>query len=410
MAVPGDRSARDRFIRPHALFLGVACSFAACCLAGRLGSRHNLFEHFVRFHGPINPSTYFYPTASQVRALALSRLDPEKVAVVIGGNSILYGVGQSESEVWTRELQDRLGDGFCVLNLALWGSAPHEFGAVAAEAIAPDRPRLVLVTIAAPPAWPCVPDGVNHPYFYWDAFHQGLLLPDPGRAEVVARLPAERAGCNPPGEMPTKALLNSVCYFDDLWTGVNYSYAGTVWNRPLADKWYRPRSGMRDADVSAPDLAHRYRPELLDAEMNVVRARFGYGGCRKDGEGRWVENLSAPTWTDLQESARKCFPEACRKRTLMVVQAESPYYVDRLTADERAHYAALSRLTAEKLRGVGFAAAEMGDGFTAEDFADRCHLAPSGGSKLAGKVAGAVRQLAADLGYTHAPEPGHEGR
>jgi hypothetical protein len=404
----GSPGTGDRFVRPRALFLGAACAFAACCLAGRLGVRHNLFDSFERFHIYVNPSTCFYPTASQVRALGRARLDPDKVAVVIGGDSIMYGVGQPLPEVWTRHLQDRLGDGYCVLNLGLWASTPHEFGAVAAEVLSADRPRLILVADAPASAYPCVPDGVMHPYFFWDAYYKGLLRTYPERMAAIARVPPGRPGCTPADQAPARALLNSACYFDDLWNAVAYRRGGTVWNWRMPDTWYRPRRTLPDPEVPPPTPDSRHPPEVLDYNMTVVRGRFLYGGCKKDGSGRWVEDPAAPAWAALQDGARSCFPEPDRKRTLLVIVPESPYYVGRLSPDEQGHYRALGRLTAEKLEAAGFAALDAGDIFSAEDYADSRHLAASGGAKLAALVAGRVRRMAAELGYDRS-KPGGGG-
>ena len=65
---------------------------------------------------------------------------------VVGGNSVLYGAGQRGQELWTRHLQARLGDGYRVLNLALPGCHPAEFGGTAAEMLARDFPRLIFVS------------------------------------------------------------------------------------------------------------------------------------------------------------------------------------------------------------------------------------------------------------------------
>jgi hypothetical protein len=401
----------DRFVRPRAFFWGAACAFAACCLAGRLGSRHNPFEHFERFHFNLSCTTLFYPTASQLRALGEARLEPARVAVIVGGNSILFGVGQSESEVWTRQLQDRLGDGYRVLNLGMRGGDPHEFGAVAAEVLAADRPRLILVTDLYPAAYAGEPDGDQYRYLFWDAYYKGLLRPDPGREEVLAGLTARRRGRTEFQETRARALLDSGCYFDDLWTSVAYSRAGTVWTPLLADSWYRPRRRQADPEPPALPPERRYPPEHEGPATEIVRGWLTHNGCRRGPGGRWVDDPASPVWAGLRASACACFPQPYRARTLMVVTTESPHYVGRLTPDERELYYALSRLTAEKLEGAGFAALDMGDGFTVEDFSDRCHLAAAGGAKLADKVADRVRRLAGDLGYVRPEGVGDaEGR
>jgi len=109
------------------LLAGVVFAFVGCCVAGRLLSQRNPYKWFTRFHAYIHPTTYVYPTASQVRVLARERLDPNKIAVIVGGNSILHGHGQRVEHVWTRRLQKLLGDDYCVLNLAVFSAEPAEF-------------------------------------------------------------------------------------------------------------------------------------------------------------------------------------------------------------------------------------------------------------------------------------------
>src|SRR5207244_523682 len=98
----------ERFLAPYALFLGMAASFVGCCFAGALVSRQSSFAEFERFHTFINLATLYHPTASQVRALAKSRLDPDKIVVIVGGSSVLHGSGMRGGHVWTTELQAQL--------------------------------------------------------------------------------------------------------------------------------------------------------------------------------------------------------------------------------------------------------------------------------------------------------------
>jgi hypothetical protein len=156
---------------------------------------------------------------------------------------------------------------------------------------------------------------------------------------------------------------------------------------------------MIDDRLMALPRAQRYSPDVFEADMAIVRGWLACGGCRKDELGRWVEDPSTTTWTRMVDRARQCFPEPDRQRTLMVVAAESPFYLERLTADDRDLYYALARLSAEKLEGAGFAAMEMGKGYAPDDYTDRCHLSESGGALLAAQVADRVQRMALELGY-----------
>jgi hypothetical protein len=401
MRSPGERRRRRRFLRPNAFFLGIACSFLTCCVAGRVVSRHNIFQDFQRFHVYLNPSTYFYPTASEVLELGRAELPADKIAVVIGGNSVLYGVGQMPDEVWTRKLQARLGDEYRVLNLGLWGAYPAEFGATAADMLRADHPRLIFVTDVRPACYPPEVDGALHRFLFWDAYYKGLLQSDAEREQVLARQVAARHDQAAFAELQDGARINSLLWFNDLWTDVAYNHGGTVWNKGMFRNWYVPRRELGDNQKPAPPLAQRYPPEYLDKGMEIARGCLLNNGCRKDESGHWVEDPASPIWTVMLESAKPAFVEADRKSTLVVVTAESPYYINRFSADDRELYFMLLRVTAKRLEEGGFAAVDMGDNFSEEDFADHCHLAESGGARLAEMVAGRIQRMAVDLGLTH---------
>ena len=181
-------TARDNLLSPAGFFSGLALSFLACCAAGFIVRDRNCYERFERFHRFINIETQFYPTACQLRALGRSRLDTEKIAVVVGGNSILYGTGQREEALWTKRLQELLGERYQVINLASPAALPGEFGGLAAEILARDYPRLILLADQQPSASAGDPDGRLYRYLFWDAHYKGLLQPDSLREERLLQL------------------------------------------------------------------------------------------------------------------------------------------------------------------------------------------------------------------------------
>src|SRR5262249_34488626 len=115
--------------------------------------------------------------------------------------------------------------------------------------------------------------------------------------------------------------------------------------------------------------------------------------------GRWEENPASGSWAVFDRAARTCLPEEMRRRTLVVVPWESPYFRRQLTPDEQAAYPAVSRLTVRHLQALGFAAVEVGRGLTADGYLDHCHLVRVGGTKMAAAVAPAVERLTRRLGH-----------
>jgi hypothetical protein len=404
-----------QWLVPNALFLGIAAGFAACCLLGHRVTRHNCFPDFVRFHPMIGPEHLVYPTVRQVRALARERLPADKIAVIVGGSSVLQGACQPPGKVWTRQLQEQLGDRYAVLNLGFRAARPSEFGAVAAEVLARERPRLVLLTdMGAHISVPAHPDGEAFNYFFWDAHARGQLLPDRLRDERLAQLPEElreaarrlpRAPGSPPAdpagrlaEVQAQMALNSRLCFNDLWTTLACTHCCTLWDAQASvlGNFYAPRNGSPDLDQGVPP-PQRY---VHHNEMNLAILRnVIVHKCVKDAQGKWVEAPTAGVWDAFERNAAAAFPEAVRGRTLFLVMRASPYHLRQLSADEQACYDEMLRIAERKLHKLGFTVRLVGTDYGPEDYGDCFHLAEEGAAKLAATVAPLVREAAERLGY-----------
>ena len=82
------------------------------------------FPGLKRFWMYQSPSANFFPTAKQLEVWAIQQIpDKSKEVVVVGGSSVLMGVGQPVEMSIAEELQYVLGNDFKVLNLALRGGA-----------------------------------------------------------------------------------------------------------------------------------------------------------------------------------------------------------------------------------------------------------------------------------------------
>ena len=392
------------WLSPPLLLLGVLASFVACCVAGRLASQQNPFPHFRRFYRQISTESQFYPTSHQVQALGRSRLDRDRIAVLVGGNSILRGSGQVPEKLWTCYLQDELGNGYRVLNLAQNGAYPAEFGGTAAEILARDYPKLIFVTsslsmgsvftaLRSPKARvAAIPSESFYGYFFWEAYTKGLLPADARRRAAIAAVAATRAGDAGFQEQLRGLSVDALSYSRVLWTALAYSYFCTVWVRPEVSQppFTQPRRKLPDLDGT------KFPPEFLrsaayaDPLVADMRAQIRIG---KELDQR------ARAGAVLRDNEMLFLPAALQGHTLMLVVPYSPYYVARLTHAEQADYRFVQSVLARELRRVGFPTVEAGAGYTPADYADCKHLAESGGKKLAAEVAPAVRRLARQLGY-----------
>ncbi|HZY83779.1 MAG TPA: hypothetical protein VFE78_03045 [Gemmataceae bacterium] len=401
MAAPQPGSSLERLVAPWPLLLGVAASFLACCAFGAWYGRHNVYDNFARFHEKISPESLHYPSASQVLALARARLPRDKVAVIVGGNSIMHGTGQRAELLWTKALQARLGDDYRVLNLAMRGALAGEFGGAVAEAFSREHPRVIFVTLTNYGVGGS-PDGALYEYFYWDAFYKGLLLPSAEREALLRRVESVR---DPDkfAELKRQARLNSYCCFNDLWNALAYSRLSTVWARPVYDHPFRPRKRFPDGDLGpAVPFASRYAPAQVPFVVQRIRTwtQFGRGLLPyKVGAGGDAPEIDLER-SDTVRQLRADFPAPCRPRTLVLFPYENPYYFSQLSPAEQAADRQLVLDQVRAAEGAGFASLAVGRDFTVEDCYDGGgHYTEQGGFRLAGEVAPKVRDMARRLGY-----------
>ena len=382
-------------LAPRLLLLGVVASFLACCAAGRLLSRVNCLGDFSRFHTHINYLSLYYPTVSQVRSLARDTLDPDKVVVVLGGNSVLHGYGQDAAGNWTRHLQALLGERFQVLNLALPAGETFEFGSVATEALIRDYPRLLFVTNTWAGPMTAVGDPDGRPaqrYFFWQAHARGLLADCPERDARLRELTAGRDESF--RELQRQCELDAGLSFHDLWNVFTYRVATTV--------WWRGALPGRSRAVPAPTATrlspcHRSHPSGLLRQRHACRAQ--YGGVARF----FVPPAGAPGWREpaspLPGGVRECLPAALRGRTLMLMTRLCPYFEYQLTPEERHDYQRAFQLTVGQYARAGVRAAEVGRGLSPRHYSDHVHLTVAGGRLLAEEVAPLLRTFAGQLGY-----------
>jgi hypothetical protein len=391
-------------VTPVAFLAGVVIAFLGCCLVGHLLSQRNPYKWFTRFHAYIHPTTNVYPTASQVRALARERLDPNKIAVIVGGNSILHGMGQRGDHVWTRRLQKLLGDDYCVLNLAVFCAEPGEFGAVIAEALAAEYPRLILITSFTSGIAPNAPDGLTYRYFYYDALYKGMI---PADAERDARLAewneqrAEREG-DKIIDLCRGRRLDSLLYYQDLWTTCTLKWFNTTWCHLLTERVTAPHLVYGDVEGQV-----RFeRPAKSAENLRIIRGLPKWLGELVFGKralpplGQRQKLRPNPASSPLVRRFERCFPAATRQRTLILATGESPEYIDELEPAVKAEYFSVRGKAVEVLEAAGFGALDVGLGCFLQDYVDFFHLSEQGGDKLADRVAPKVRAMARQLGYT----------
>lgn len=395
-------------LAPEAVLLGAVLAFLACCAAGHRAATCDASENFTRFHPLIAPESLHYPTIRQLRQLARAKLDPAKVAVIVGGSSILQGTGQPAGDVWTTHLQQLLGSDYCVLNLGLRCAAMNEFGAVVAEVVRDEFPRLLFVTDLSPGKLPEA-DGLLQRFLFWDAQVRGLLIDDATREKALqtslqracddeARLGRKEAldrhlmSAEAQRELRAAMRIDTLLAFRDLWTSLAYTSFSTLWTPRTRANFLAARRTYGDPEPGPRPLERRISLGR-DKELEVTRELLASAVDVSPG----LEH--ATPWKELRRAIDTSFPGAVRQRTLVAVMRLSPYRLVDLEPDERQAYERVIGNAVAVLRSTQVHAMQIGAGYEFEDYADGRHLAPSGGVRLAHEVAARLADMAHELGY-----------
>lgn len=381
---------------------GVVAAVVLLTVAGRRSAEHNFHPGFTRFHRDIAPDTKYYPTVREMMAIARERAAGGKILVIVGGNSILYGVGQPASHVWTEQLQRELGPNFAVVNFAMRGAGVTDCAAVVAEALRNECPKQIYLANSSP-TQPALADGtIAYRWVFWEAYDKGLLIDDPQRASAVREAyqirPDARTGLD---ELRIRGKLDSFLNFGDLWNRFTFAVGNTTWTWERSASWesFAPRRTFPDNEpdyltFSSADRLHT--GARFDAELGFARSVSLLGFTQGKG-GSWEP--FQPVWEELAKSIDAAIPRALRARTLVVLTRNSPYYLDKFTAAERQREDLAYQLSVQIWQQAGYEAIDCGRGYTIGDYGDRIHLSSTGGDKLAQQLAAEVRRIAGKLGY-----------
>jgi hypothetical protein len=384
---------------PWALLLGAVLAFGLCCFAGRSTTKENQFTRFKRFHRVLSPEAHFYPTANQVRRLALARTRKDRINVIIGGSSVMNGAFQRHNEVWSDHLGKLLGDDFRVLNLALRAGEPGEFGALTAEMIQNQRDHLIYVTDMFPLVCGTDPDGRNFKYFFWDAWNKGLIDSSlPQRLESVSNVMGNRRGDEKFGELFLGGKWDSRTYFADLWTTLNYKRFGTLWNPVTGANSFKPRHVFEDHDSGPLPLDERKWQLDHGISLEEFKRLWFSPEFTPNASGQWEADMGF--LSAFQAKVETAFPnKTLREHTVVAVQRLNAYRIDQLSKTDQAQWSAQIDATRKVLGDLGMRSVEVGKGFTAEDYADYTHFTASGGEKMAELLAPIIREMSNQLGY-----------
>lgn len=396
---------KGNFLKSRWFLMGIAIGFATCCLLGRQAGRRNFYEHFLRFNPYISAWGKYYPTMAQMRQIVLAECPRDKILVIIGGNSVFYGAGQPDELVWTKSLQQKLGDRYHVVNFALQASLPPGPAILVAESLSGTYPKVIFVFDSVGFALRQLSLDPNYRRMFWEAHDNGFVKMTPERLENATHLPniypelEEMRG--EIFEARDGAALDSWLHFQDLWDLVSYRHVSTVWSNVFPDQWLgfmRPKRDGTDPTGMPQSLAAR-RVKWANDQVQRQNWQNVLDSARRevalDPSGKWVE-INEQSWKMFDKIISLCVPVDIRSRTLVVFTPMNPGFYDE---NGRQALIALDDFTSRHYEAAGISTAMRDSIFTDEDYQDSVHLVPSGGEKIAAMTAAKIKEMAAGLGY-----------
>lgn len=379
----------DRFvelINPLVALLALLASFGTCVLLGHICSNEVLFQNFVRFHSDISMDTQFLPTFSQLYKMAAAKAQTSKYLIIVSGDSIFFGAGQSGERVWTKRLQECLGPDYAVVNYAFRGGAALESGYWVLEALSKKYDNVYVVGNTWGTYFSGAIGMTPYSYLFWDAKSHGYLRSYPVRDKVVDKFAAAltnqdsfyRLGNDTPLQMD----LDSVLYFRDLWTTFYYKYFSPMW---FSNNFLKPRYQYADTTpFKFPPLGEEEGKWIRTitnqhAEMVILHA---------DGTYDVDENRF---WA-LQEVLKQSVIPSLRPRILIVQIDVCPLFLQKLAAPTLATRQKILDKSAQVYDKLGFNTMLINK-LENKDYVDGRHLSPFGGDKIAELIAVRLKEL-----------------
>jgi hypothetical protein len=201
-------------------------------------------------------------------------------------------------------------------------------------------------------------------------------------------------------DLEVGAKLDSWLYFHNFWNWISYNYHFTFGTNlmPHAPEafWPRNRFEDRENDFDSIPFESRFTPQVVATDLGISQ-KFTSAFYKENADKSWARDADAYRY--FLADARSEFPDPLKRRTLLVIGRNSPYYTRQLDPEIQARDDLAIADTMAGLESLGYGAVSYGRDFSDDDFGDRTHLTTSGGAKLAGVIAPAIAAMAQKLNY-----------
>jgi len=325
---------------------------------GSLVAKQNIYVNSTRFHQWISADSQHFPSAKHVYSWSKSQIGENQKVVVVGGSSVMIGAGQSEIDTFSNRLEERLGDDFAVINLALNGGGTFGQGAYIADKLSEEGYDVTFISDFLPLNRPPYLNYDRYQYFFWDSKYSNLI----SKNSFLNQGPAGQSL----SQSEILMWMNSKLHFLDLFNFISVRLIKLNHSPIYGDLTLTPLSRYPDSGKSiGPNDSYPFD----DSDLKIT------------------QDIANQPWnlTDLKYSIKfyKEYFSKSSARTLLVYCHNSPRYVNRLTLEERLTYltGVRDQLTQYELEGLNTLQPCLD--FQESDYIDRVHLSKFGAEKLA---------------------------
>ena len=383
-------------IQPRPFFAGLLLGAVTMLGLGKWAKRHDTFGDRIRFFQAVSPERGIYPTIDNLAAFVHGMADPVKILILVAGSSIGLGIGQPEEDLWSRKLQEDLGEGFSVVNVSFRSNRFNLIGIPLMEHLRREFPRHILICDLWPLEQEPLPlrsQNPQFPYNYvaWQEVAARLLRGELAafhkiRAECLAGAPAERSFIQ---EQVLSGLWETVTGASAFWNWVGYRliFTANPFLHPLKPVFFEQDDDSRQHYLPSPErFKSNQKREVEIVAGQIVAAR----------------NLESSPAGEPEAAATPCDPfpdDTLKRRTIFLMNSCSSYYLAQLPPQDRAYYEDFVRRRAARLGTLGFGTAVLGLDYPHSFYVDGQHFSWEAAPAIAAAVAKEVRRLSREQGF-----------
>ena len=371
MSNPSASPSFSGILSPRWFFIGVAIGFLACIGGGYWASRQDIYGDRERFFF-INPTEEsIYPTFDNLCAFVRGKVPKNKKLILVAGDSRMLGMGQTDDGLWTRRLQEKLGNDYGVANVAFRGASTMAISIPMLEALSKEYEEIILIVATQPRDDPTQGfEGKRYDYILWDAWIGGKMANNPQRDQKMRSLffGGEKESRDAEISMSIFGLVENLTHAADLWNYIGYNLVFTCSTSHYFGgiPFYAQRRRIPNfgGEQFLTELKSRKLNNPVQME-NLIGMVVDYGARQK----RPVPEADIDASNINTYDAFISDPKE-RKHILFLETEFMPFLVNQLSPDQRRKMEANYERWANLLRSQGFHVLRLGKDYDDTDYWD----------------------------------------